>query len=145
MDIHEQTEVRHSVQEAIALFQEAGKEEALARIGDRNGPFTKDTHYIFALDLDGNLLAHPYLKDRVGQSLAELKDSEGRAFIRLLVNVAKRRGHGYTYYNWIAQGSQEELKKTTFFQRVGDVILCSGFYSPKEDPIARFSLQEAVV
>ena len=131
MDIREQIDARHRVQRAIALFQKAGRKKTLVWIGDRNGQFVEGKRYVFALDLDGNLLAHPYLKDRVAQNLAELRDSEGRAFIKLLVNMAKRRGHGYTYYNWTPPDSQEEQKKTTFFERVDGVVFCSGFYSPK--------------
>ncbi|MEN6439113.1 MAG: cache domain-containing protein [Syntrophobacter sp.] len=135
MDTQERLEVRRWVRKAIALYESAGKEETLERIGDREGPFIEGKRYIFALDPDGNLLAHPYSKQLVGQNLAGLRDSEGRAFIDKLLTTAKKRGYGYTDYNWQFPDSKEELNKTVFFEQVDGMILCSGFYSVKESPL----------
>jgi cytochrome c len=134
MDTRERLEVRHWVQRAIALYESAGKEDTLARVADPEGPFIRGSRYIFALGLDGNLLAHPFSKQLVGQNLTGLRDSEGRSFIRKLIATAKTRGYGFAEYKWPVPDSKEELHKTVFFEQVDEMVLCSGFYSVKESP-----------
>ncbi len=135
MDTRERLEVRHLVQETIALYENAGKQETLARIADREGPFIRGERYVFALDLDGNLLAHPFSKQLVGQNLTDLRDSKGRSFIRKLVAKAKARGYGFIDYMWPLPDSKKESHKTVFFERVDGMVLCSGFYSNEESPM----------
>ncbi len=35
-------------------------------------------------------------------------------------------------YRWRSPVSEDELPKTVFFEQVAGIVLCSGFYSPKE-------------
>ena len=140
MENIQRIEVRKWVQKAIALYQSEGKDEALARISDCHGPFIEGRRYIFALDMDGKLIAHPYWQQLVGHNLAGLRDSEGRAFVKKVISTANKRGYGYTDYNWPLPNSKKELLKTLFFERVDGIVLCSGFYSFKEDPLANFAL-----
>jgi len=135
MDTAERLEVRHWVQEAISLYEREGKEKALARISDPGGPFIQGKRYVFALDLEGNLIAHPFSKHLVGQNLAGCRDSEGRTFIRKVVATAKNRGYGYAEYRWPVPDFSEELHKTVFFEQVDGVVFCSGFYTIEDGPI----------
>lgn len=135
MDTRERLEVRHWVQKAITLYESAGKEDTLGKIGDPEGPFIQNKCYIFALDLEGNLLAHPFSKQLVGQNLIGLRDSAGRNFIQKLIATAKTRGYGFAEYEWRVPDSKEEFHKTVFYERVDGIVLCSGFYTVKESPL----------
>jgi len=135
MDTRKHQEVRHWVQKAIALYESSDRERALAQIADPKGLFIDGTRYIFALDLEGKLLAHPFLKELVGSNLTDLRDSEGRSFIRKLLSRAKNRGYGFVDYMWQVPNSTEDLHKTVFFKLVDGMILCSGFYDVKGSPI----------
>ena len=116
------------------MYERAGKEETLARIGDSEGQFTQGGRYIFALDLEGNLLAHPSSKQLVGQNLTDLTDSDGRRFIRELLATVKTRGYGFADYKWPVLDSKEELHKTVFFERVDGMVLCRVFHTIKGSP-----------
>ncbi len=133
MNTRERTEVRRWVQDAITLYESAGKEAVLAEIADSKSRFVLNNRYIFALNLSGTMLAHPIEPGLTGKNLIDLKDSEGRAFIQRIVDTAKAKGYGFTDYMWRNPGSDDELHKTVFFERVDGMVLCSGFYSPKED------------
>ena len=128
MDTRERLEVRHWVQKAIAFFENSGKEDILSRVADPKGPFIDGERYVFALDLEGKLLAHPFLKKFEGRNLTDLRDSEGRNFIRKLLAKAKKRGYGFVDYMWPVPNSEEEHIKTVFFERVDGMVLCSGYY-----------------
>jgi len=136
MDTNERLEVRRWVQKAIAFYENSSKEETLSRIADPKGPFIDGERYIFALDLEGKLLAHPFSRRLVGRNLMDLRDSEGRNFIRKLLTKAKNRGYGFIGYMWQAPNSQDELYKTIFFERVDGMVLCSGFYAVEGNTVA---------
>ncbi|MGO9022675.1 MAG: cache domain-containing protein [Syntrophobacteraceae bacterium] len=131
MDTNERIEARKWVQDAIALYENAGKETLLREIADSRGRFVSDERYIFALDLNGTVAAHPIEPELMGKNLMALRDSEGNAFIRKIVGKANKKGYGYMDYKWRCPGSEDELPKTVFFERVDGIILCSGFYSPQ--------------
>jgi len=133
MNNEERIEVRRWVQDAITLFESAGKETVLAEIADSKGRFVQGERYIFALNLSGTMLAHPMEPELTGKNVADLKDSEGKAFIRRIVDTTKSKGYGFTDYMWRSPGSDDELHKAVFFERVDGMILCSGFYTSKED------------
>ena len=128
----EQIEVRNRVQEGIAFCEAAGKEAALIEIAKPDGKFVQNGHYLFAIDLEGNMLAHPTNKQLMGRSAIDLRDSCGKSFIRKIVDVAKTRGYGFTEYEWEVPGRLISRLKTTFFERVDGMVLCCGFYNHKE-------------
>jgi cytochrome c len=132
MNNQERIEAREWVEEAVTLFEKAGKETALAEIADSKGRFVLDERYIYALNLNGTMLAHPIEPELTGKNMVNLKDSDGKAFIRRIIDTAKTKGYGFTDYMWRSPGSDDELHKTVFFERVDGIILCSGFYNSKE-------------
>ena len=129
MDTHERIEVRRWVQDAITLYKNAGKETLLKELADPMGRFVLNESYIFALNIDGAMVAHPTEPELMGKNLMDLRDSEGNAFIRRIIDTAKNTGYGYLDYKWRRPGSDDEVQKTVFFELVDDIILCSGFYS----------------
>ena len=138
MDNRECLAVRYWVQKAVALFENAGKVETLARIADPEGPFIQDKRYVFALDIEGNLMAHPFRKELVGHNLITLRDCEGRNFVQKLLTTAQNRGYGFSDYKWQVPNSKDALHKTVFFERVDGIVLSSGFYTVKESPMEAF-------
>ncbi len=132
MNTKERIEVRKWVQEAITLYVNSGKEALLREIADPKGRFVSDDRYIFALDIDGTMVANPMEPALTGKKLIDLRDSEGNTFIRKIVGTAKAKGYGFADYKWHRPASEDELSKTVFFERVNGIILCSGFYSSQE-------------
>ena len=132
MDTNERIEVRRRVQDAIALYENAGKVPLLREIADSKGRFVSGDRYIFALDVNGTMLAHPTEPALTGRNLMDLVDSDGNTFIRKIVGTAKNKGYGYGDYKWHTPGTNDELDKTVFFERIDGIILCNGFYRPKE-------------
>jgi cytochrome c len=138
MDTNERIEVRRRVQDAIALYENAGKVTLLREIADSKGRFVADDRYIYALDLNGTVVAHPMEPALTGKNLMDLKDSEEKAFVRKIVNAAKTKGYGFADYKWHRPGSEDELDKTVFFERIDGIVLCGGFYRPKESLMDTF-------
>ena len=79
MHDYEETDVRNRVGEAIAFYETAGKEATLREIDKPGGQFVRNERYLFAVNLEGNMLAHPIKRELTGRSVMDLRDSLGKA------------------------------------------------------------------
>ncbi len=128
MDAEKRIAARKWVQEAISLYETSGKEAVLAEIADPTGRFVRGNRCIFALNLDGTVLAHPIETELTGRNLINLEDCNGKPFIRRIIKISKTRGYGFIDYKWPHPEGIGEFHKTIFFERVNGMILCSGFH-----------------
>jgi len=116
------------VKRAAAYVKYQGKEKALAEISAPKGMFDKGELYVFAYDLQGVMLAHPKNPVLIGQNLLNVSDIEGKLFRKEIVEKAKSQGSGWVDYVYLNPETNKQEHKTTYFQKVGDIILCCGIY-----------------
>ncbi|MGZ4831405.1 MAG: cache domain-containing protein [Terriglobales bacterium] len=116
------------VKRAAAYVKYQGKEKALAEISKPNGMFDKGELYVFAYDLQGVMVAHPKNPALIGQNLLDVPDSQGKLFRKEIVEKAKASGSGWVDYVYLNPETNRQEHKTTYFQKVGDIILCCGVY-----------------
>jgi cytochrome c len=123
-----QEEAKAWVQKALAFYKKAGKAIAMAEFTNPKGPFIEEDMYVFVLNLKGTMLAHGVNEKYIGHDFLEVKDSDGRSFIREIVEVANTKGSGFVDYKWYNPVTKEDLVKHVYFEKVDDVIICSGVY-----------------
>ena len=116
------------VKNAVAYVKYQGKEKAIAEISKPKGMFDKGETYVFAYDLQGVMLAHPKNPALIGKNLFNIPDSDGKMFRKEIVEKAKSKGSGWVDYVYLNPETNEIEHKTTYFQKVGDIILCCGVY-----------------
>jgi len=116
------------VQRASAYVKYQGREKAIAEISTPKGMFDKGELYVFAYDLQGVMLAHPKNPTLIGQNLIAVPDTEGKLFRKEIVERAKSQGSGWVDYVYLNPETNKQEHKTTYFQKVGDIILCCGVY-----------------
>ena len=116
------------VKRAAAYVKYQGKEKALAEISTSKGMFDKGELYVFAYDLDGVMLAHPKNPALIGQNLIAVPDAEGKLFRKEIVEKAKSKGSGWVDYIYLNPETKRQEHKSTYFQKVGDIIICCGVY-----------------
>ncbi|HEY8098724.1 MAG TPA: cache domain-containing protein, partial [Methylobacter sp.] len=82
-------EKRGTAEEAVALVKKAaaylkanGKEKAALAFADQKGEFFKGDLYIFASDSSGTAWAHGANPRLVGKNMSELKDADGKFFVK---------------------------------------------------------------
>ena len=122
------------VERAKAFYGATGKPIAMAEFTNPRGQFVQNQQYIFVLDLQGQMLAHGMNELFVGKNFMEIKDSDGKAFIREVVNTAQEKGSGWTDYQWFDPVSKKELPKSLYFEKVDDIIICCGTYKEAPNP-----------
>ena len=129
------------VANAIAFYKASGKEIALAEFTNPNGPFVKDEMYIFVLDSQGNMVAHGINEKYADKSFLDLKDSMGKNFIREIVDTANTNGSGWVDYQWYNPVTKETKPKSLYFEKIDDLIICSGIYIVRLLDIISYNLE----
>ncbi len=85
--------------------------------------------YVFVNDTDGITLVHPN-PDLIGKNMAELKDADGKFFMRRMLATARTAGEGSEDYLWPKAGATTPQPKLTYFKAFPqwNWVLASGIY-----------------
>ena len=74
------------------------------------------------------MLAHGANSKLVGKSLLDIKDVQGKAFVREQVAIARTKGNGWVEFEWINPVSQKMEHRITYLERQDDYFVLSGVY-----------------
>jgi cytochrome c len=119
------------VNAAVAHVKKVGPEQAFKDFTTDKGNWVKKDLYVFAFDTKANWLAHGTNEKLVGRNLMELKDQNGKPFIReFLQVVSSPKGEGWVDYDWSNPTTKKVEPKTTFVKRVPgtDYSVAVGIY-----------------
>ncbi len=117
--------------EAAAMINARGLDEAIKMIGDPKGPFVWKDSYVFLMDLNGKMLAHPMRPELTQYEHVFLQtDATGKAIFVHFVNIAKNPGQGWVDYMWPKPGKKSPSKKVTYIYKVPtkDLLVGAGVY-----------------
>ena len=109
--------------EAAQMVADKGLDAAIAEINKKDGKFVWKDTYVFLMDLDGKMLAHPMSPALIGKNLLDMKDKavpaeKGKFLFKEFVEVAKGKGSGWVDYMWTNPGDPAPRKKVTYIYRV---------------------------
>ena len=121
-------EAKGMVEKAVTFMKANGKGKAFAEFTNQKGQFIKEDLYIFVIDTKGVTLAHGGSPKLVGKDMSGLKDADGKMFIKELIDAANAKGNGWSDYKWTNPTSKKIEVKSTYFQKVDDVIFGCGIY-----------------
>jgi len=116
------------VAKAITFYNQAGQTIALAEFSNSRGPFVKDDMYVFVVNFRGTMLAHGVNDKYVGQNFMDVKDANGKKFIQEIIESARSKESGWVEYVWYNPITKDDLLKQVYFEKVNDLIICSGDY-----------------
>ncbi len=116
------------VKKAVALIQSSGPEKAYDEI--TNGKSLKDRDlYVAVNDFNGKNLAHGGNPKMVGKDLTSMKDSDGNFPTKMMIDVAKGKGKGWTgAYKAVNPVTKKIQDKIGYVERVGDTLVVAGAY-----------------
>ena len=106
----------------------AGKQKTFDEITAKDAKWIDRDLYPTVYDLNGKVLAHGQNAKQVGKELLELKDADGKAFVKERVDLAKSKGKFWQDYKFTDPVSKKVLPKQAYCEKVGDVIVCAGIY-----------------
>ena len=116
------------VHKAVAHLKTAGQDKAFADFTNTAGGFTNKDLYIFVIDMKGLTLAHGLNPKLVGKDMSELKDPDGKYFIKEFIDLARTKGSGWIYYKFSDPLTKQIGKKGSYVERSGDLIVGCGIY-----------------
>jgi len=128
VNLHRDQEAAKAMVKKAAAFMKAnGEAKTLEEINDLKGQFVKGELYLFAIDLQGHMIAHGANPKLVGKSMIDFKDADGKYFIQEFIRVA-RKGDGWVDYKWVNPVTRKTEPKSTYVEEIGNVIIACGIY-----------------
>ncbi|MEW6759487.1 MAG: cache domain-containing protein [Pseudomonadota bacterium] len=117
------------VERGAALIKAKGKDEMIKKINAKDADYVQGELYIDMRDLKtGIVLAHPINPSIVGKDLTDVPDANGKKYRREIIDLAAAKGKGWVDYQYKNPTSGKIEPKTTYIQRVDDVVLEAGIY-----------------
>lgn len=121
-------EAESMVKKGVAFIKANGKERGYAEITSKQSQFKDRDLYLVVYRLDGTPMAHGANEKMVGRNLIELKDIDGKEFVRERVELAKSKGTFWQDYKFPNPVTKKVEAKTMYCERVEDTAVCGGIY-----------------
>lgn len=122
------TEAEAMVKKAIALIKAEGKDKAFVEINNPKGKFVDRDLYVFVYDMTGKCVAHGFNQKMIDKDLLEMKDSDGKFYVKERVEIAKTKGKGWQDYKFTNPVSKKIEQKTAYIEKLDDMIIGCGVY-----------------
>jgi signal transduction histidine kinase len=117
------------VKKGVAFIKANGAERGYAAITDRaNKDFHDRDLYLAVHRIDGTCIAHGTNPKMVGKNFIEMKDIDGKEYIKERVELAKAKSTFWTDYKFPNPVTKKIEPKTAYCERLADTIVCGGIY-----------------
>lgn len=121
-------EAKALVKAAITDFKTQGP-ALFEKITAKEAKYVKEDLYVTVYDMTGKCVAHGANPKQVGKDLMELKDPDGKAFVKERVELAKTKGSGWQDYKFTNPVDKKIEPKTAYLEKSGEYIFSCGAYS----------------
>ncbi len=127
-DIATKAEAEAMVHKALKFMKANGKEKTYAEIDKKDGPFTDRDLYLTVYGMDGVVRAHGANAKMIGKNLLEIKDVDGKAFVKERVELAKKKQPFWQDYKFTNPISGQIEPKSMYCVPEDDMVVCGGVY-----------------
>jgi len=121
-------EAEAMVKKGIAFIKASGKDKGYAEITSKKSQFIDRDLYLVVYRLDGMVMAHGANEKMVGHNLIDLKDVDGKEFVRERVQLGKSKASFWQDYKFTNPVSRKIEPKTMYCERLDDTVVCGGIY-----------------
>ena len=116
------------VKKGVAFIRSSGKDSGYAEITNKAGKFVDRDLYLVVYGLDGTVRAHGANEKMVGKNLIELKDVDGKAFVKERVDLAQSKGTFWQDYKFTNPVTKKIEPKQMYCEKLEDTVVCGGIY-----------------
>jgi signal transduction histidine kinase len=121
-------EAEAMVKKGLAFIKANGKDKGYAEIIGKSAQFVDRDLYLVVYQLDGKVLAHGANEKMVGKMLIDLKDVDGKEFVRERVEMGKAKSSFWQDYKFTNPVTKKVEPKSMYCERLDDAVLCGGIY-----------------
>ena len=121
-------EAQAMVKKGVAFVKANGNEKSYAEITNKQGRFVDRDLYLVVYGLDGVVRAHGANERMVGKNLIDLKDVDGKEFVRERIELGKSKPNFWQEYKFTDPVTKEVKPKSMYCERLEDTVVCGGIY-----------------
>jgi len=116
------------VKKGVAYLKSNGKDKGYTEISTKGGQFNDRDLYLVVYGLDGVVRAHGANEKMVGKNLIDLKDVDGKPFVKERVDLARSKGTFWQDYKFTNPVSKKIEPKRMYCEKLDDAVVCGGIY-----------------
>ena len=116
------------VKKGVAFIKANGKDKGYTEVSTKGGQFTDRDLYLVVYGLDGVVRAHGANEKMVGKNLIDLKDVDGKPFVKERVDLAQSKGTFWQDYKFTNPVSKKIEPKRMYCEKLDDAVVCGGIY-----------------
>jgi signal transduction histidine kinase len=116
------------VKKAVAHIKSSGDAKAYADFTGKAAQFVDRDLYVVVYRMDGTVLAHGSNTKMVGKNLIELKDIDGKAFVKERIDMAKGKNSFWQDYKFTNPETKKIEPKQMYCEKLNDTVVCGGIY-----------------
>ena len=121
-------EAEAMVAKAMKFWKANGNDKTYAEIGKKDGQFTDRDLYVVIYGLDGTVRAHGANPKMIGKNLMEIRDVDGKFFVKERVELGKKKQPFWQDYKFTNPTSGKIEPKTMYCDPEDDMVMCAGVY-----------------
>ena len=127
-DFATKPEAEAMVNKGLKFLKANGKEKTYAEISKKDGQFSDRDLYLTVYGLDGVVRAHGANAKMIGKNLLEIKDVDGKAFVKERVELAKKNKPFWQDYKFTNPTNGQIEPKSMYCVPEDDMVVCGGVY-----------------
>ena len=116
------------VKKGVTYIKTNGKDKGYAEVSNKAGSFIDRDLYLVVYGLDGTVRAHGANEKMIGKNLIELKDIDGKAFVKERVDLAQAKGTFWQDYKFTNPVTKKIEPKSMYCEKLEDAVVCGGVY-----------------
>jgi cytochrome c len=116
------------VKKGVAFIKKEGKDKGYAEISSKTSQFKDRDLYLVVYGLDGVVRAHGANEKMIGKNLIDLKDVDGKAFVKERVELAAAKGTFWQDYKFTNPTNKKIEPKSMYCEKLEDSAVCGGIY-----------------
>ena len=116
------------VKKGVAFIKTQGKDKGYAEISSKTSQFKDRDLYLTVYGMDGTVRAHGANEKMIGKNLIELKDVDGKAFVKERVELAQAKGTFWQDYKFTNPTNKKIEPKSMYCEKLEDAVVCGGIY-----------------
>jgi hypothetical protein len=118
------------VKKGVAFIKTNGRDKGWAEISSKTGSFRDRDLYLVVYGLDGMVHAHGANEKMIGRNLIDLKDVDGKPFVKERVELGRAKASFWQDYKFTNPVSKKIEPKSMYCERLEDTVVCGGVYKP---------------
>lgn len=122
-------EAQAMVKRAVDMIKKEGKDKALAEFNNPKGSFIDRDMYIFVIDQQGTMLAHGTIARIVNKNVLDMKDADGNFLFKTMLSETSKKNSAWVHYKWPNPATKAIEDKSTYLEKIGDLIVGCGVYA----------------